>query len=61
MYMNPQWSERSLTDEISDLMQRIKQLGQPSDRQGKHTVSYLKQMVKSKRDKLAILRNSNAN
>jgi hypothetical protein len=56
MYMNPQWSERSLTDEIRDLVARIEKLGDPQDRKGKHTVSYLKQMVKAKREKLAALK-----
>ena len=56
MYVNPQWSEQSLTDEIKELVERIDGLGDPQDRKGKHTVSYLKQMVKSKKEKLAELR-----
>ena len=56
MYMNAQWSERTLLDEIKDLAARIESLGDPQDRQSKHTLSYLKQMVKAKREKLATLR-----
>ena len=56
MYMNAQWSETSLLDEIKQLAARIESLGDPQDRQGKHTLSYLKQMVKAKREKLATLR-----
>ena len=56
MYINPLWSERSLTDEIKELVARIDELGDPNDRKGKHTVSYLKQLVKSKKEKLAELR-----
>ena len=56
MYMNAQWSETSLLDEIKDLAGRIESLGSPQDQQGKHTLSYLKQMVKAKREKLATLR-----
>ena len=56
MFMNPQWSERSLVDEIKALAARIEKLGDPQDRQGKHTLSYLKQLVKAKREKLATLR-----
>ncbi|MEM7407824.1 MAG: hypothetical protein AAF458_21210 [Pseudomonadota bacterium] len=56
MYMNQQWSERTLLDEIQALIARIDKIGDPKDRQGKHTVSYLKQMVKAKREKLAALR-----
>ena len=56
MYVNPQWSEQSLTDEIKELVERIDELGDPQGRKGKHTVSFLKQMVKSKKEKLAELR-----
>ena len=43
-------------DEIKQLAGRIESLGSPQDRQGKHTLPYLKQMVKAKREKLATLR-----
>ena len=56
MYMNPQWSERTLKDQITDLITRIEKIGEPADRKGKHAISYLKQMVKAKREKLATLR-----
>ena len=56
MYMNPEWTERSLLDEIRDLAVRIDSLANCKDRKSKHTVSFLKQMAKSKEDQLATLR-----
>jgi hypothetical protein len=56
MHIKAQWSETSLLDEIKALAGKIESLGSPQDRQSKHTLSYLKQMVKAKRDKLATLR-----
>ncbi|NKC13485.1 MAG: hypothetical protein GKR94_15215 [Gammaproteobacteria bacterium] len=56
MYLNAQWSERSLVDDIQSLVMRIEAIGIPRDRKGKHTISFLKQMVRTKRDQLALLR-----
>lgn len=56
MYMNPQWTENSLTDEIQGLNARIDQIGRPCDRPGKHALSFLKQMLRAKREQLAVLR-----
>ncbi|MBT6277586.1 MAG: hypothetical protein HOI95_26060 [Chromatiales bacterium] len=56
MYMNPQWTERSLLDDIQALLSRLEGLAEASDRASKHSASFLKQMVKAKRDQLATLR-----
>ena len=56
MYMNPQWTERSLAEDINDLIGRIDGMGRPSDRPSKHALSFLKEMVRSKRQQLARLR-----
>lgn len=58
MYMNPQWTERTLAEEISTLISRIDSMGRPSDRKTKHALSFLKQMVRTKRMQLTALRRS---
>ena len=55
MYMNPQWTERSLMEEIQALGARIEELRDARDRKSKHTVSFLKQMARAKREQLATL------
>lgn len=60
MYMNPQRTETSLSDEIQELLDRIESMGVPRDRKTKHAESFLKQMVKTKRAQLASLRNRSA-
>lgn len=58
MYMNPQWTERSLCQDIQALSARIEALGNPSDRPAKHALSFLKQMVRAKREQLERLRHA---
>jgi hypothetical protein len=58
MYLNVQWTERSLAEDINELIGRIDGMGHPSDRPSKHALSFLKEMVRSKRQQLARLRRS---
>jgi hypothetical protein len=56
MYMNPQWAERTLVEETQNLLGRIDDMGRPRDRPAKHALSFLKQMVRAKREQLASLK-----
>ena len=54
--MNPQWTARTLAEEISALIDRIDSMGRPRDRKSKHALSFLKQMVRTKRMQLQALK-----
>jgi len=50
------WTEDRLSQEIDRLGSRIAEISKLSDRRSRHAVSYMRQLLKEKKDKLALLK-----
>jgi uncharacterized protein YdcH (DUF465 family) len=50
------WTEDRLRQEIDKLGDRITFVAQNQDRRSRHAVSYMRQLLKDKQDRLALLR-----
>ena len=50
------WTEDRLTDEIDKLGMRIAEIAKLEDRRSRHAVSYMRQLLKDKQDRLARLK-----
>lgn len=50
------WTEDRLKEEIDKLGDQIAQVAQNQDRRSRHAVSYMRQLLKDKQDRLALLK-----
>jgi len=50
------WTEDRLRQEIDKLGDQITHVAQNQDRKSRHAVSYMRQLLKDKQDRLALLR-----
>ena len=50
------WTENRLREEIENLGDKITRVAKQEDRRSRHAVSYMRQLLKDKQDRLALLR-----